>query len=146
MADEGLHRPIQLVQQFTYALGHTGQRHAIACGQTGKTVTRQIDGQHLGVFGQRQKHIPPCVRRGAGAVQQQDTRSLRAGLLHMPTHTGGLDKPAVRCIRPVAALAVPVHAQDGLRQTGVVDGAVCVCQTGLAGAGAADSVPPDCTC
>ena len=79
-------------------------------------------------------------------MQQQHSRSLRAGLLHMPAHASRLDKPAVRCVRPVAALAFPVHAQDGLRQTGVVDGAVWVCQTGLAGAGAAVSVPPDCTC
>jgi hypothetical protein len=42
-------------------------------------------------------------------VQQQHTRPLCTGLLHMPAHASRLDKPAVRCVRPVVALAFPVH-------------------------------------
>ncbi len=100
-----LERTEQLVERG----GDGGQRGLEARGRAGEGVSGEVGRDHGEALGEPGQQAAKGVGRSARAVEQEQ-RGTAPHHLHVPAEPSALDEPAVRAVRPVAALDAPVGA------------------------------------
>ena len=111
MADDGIGSNAGSGEQGRDVGAHFGEAAAPSRPELGKPLSGQVRGEDAEVPGQVRQQPAPGMRRGAGAVQEQQARAA-AGLLDVPEVRACLDESAVAHVRPEAARGLPVHCRS----------------------------------